>query len=118
MHDIALDRITLGNGSNDIIELLGRVFLGPKRAALYSAHAFAVYSIITQAQDARAVVVPARAATGRKSGGEGESVSCRVELGGRRIIKKYKYRVKDRMERAQIYYMIHEYGYKEVDDKQ
>src|SRR3546814_5576905 len=43
MHDIALDRITLGNGSNDIIELLGRVFLGPKRAALYSAHAFAVY---------------------------------------------------------------------------
>ncbi|HEY9544466.1 MAG TPA: histidinol-phosphate transaminase [Solimonas sp.] len=63
MHDIALDRITLGNGSNDIIELLGRVFLGPKRAALYSAHAFAVYSIITQAQDARAVVVPARAAT-------------------------------------------------------
>ncbi|NGY06188.1 histidinol-phosphate transaminase [Solimonas terrae] len=63
MHDIALDRITLGNGSNDIIELLGRVFLGPRRAALYSAHAFAVYSIITQAQDARAVVVPARPAT-------------------------------------------------------
>src|SRR3546814_18084397 len=25
MQDIALDRITLGNGSNDIIELLGRV---------------------------------------------------------------------------------------------
>jgi histidinol-phosphate aminotransferase len=63
MHDIALDRITLGNGSNDIIELLGRVFVGPGRAALFSAHAFAVYSIITQAQDARAVVVPARPAT-------------------------------------------------------
>ncbi|NKF22688.1 histidinol-phosphate transaminase [Solimonas marina] len=63
MHDIALDRITLGNGSNDIIELLGRVFTGPGRAALYSQHAFAVYSIITQAQDARAVIVPARPAT-------------------------------------------------------
>ena len=63
LHDIAIERITLGNGSNDIIELLGRVFLGPQRAALYSAHAFAVYSIITQAQDARAVVVPARPAT-------------------------------------------------------
>ncbi len=62
LHDIAIERITLGNGSNDIIELLGRVFLGPGRAALYSAHAFAVYSIITQAQDARAVVVPARPA--------------------------------------------------------
>lgn len=60
MHDIAPERITLGNGSNDIIELLGRVFLGPDRAALYSAHAFAVYEIITQAQCARAVVVPAR----------------------------------------------------------
>lgn len=63
LHGIAPERITLGNGSNDIIELLGRVFLGPTRAALYSAHAFAVYSIITQAQDARAVVVPARPAT-------------------------------------------------------
>ncbi|SEP68661.1 histidinol-phosphate aminotransferase [Solimonas aquatica] len=63
LHDIALDRITLGNGSNDIIELLGRVFLGPDRAALYSAHAFAVYEIITQAQCARAVVVPARSAS-------------------------------------------------------
>ncbi|MGH8444458.1 MAG: histidinol-phosphate transaminase [Solimonas sp.] len=60
MHGIAAERITLGNGSNDIIELLGRVFLGRDRAALYSAHAFAVYSIITQAQDARAVIVPAR----------------------------------------------------------
>ncbi|MES0873510.1 histidinol-phosphate transaminase [Sinimarinibacterium thermocellulolyticum] len=62
MHGIEPSRITLGNGSNDIIELLGRVFLGPDRAALFSAHAFAVYPIITQAQCARAVVVPARAA--------------------------------------------------------
>lgn len=58
MHHIEPERITLGNGSNDIIELLGRVFLGPDRAALFSAHAFAVYPIITQAQCARAVVVP------------------------------------------------------------
>ena len=63
MHAIGADRITLGNGSNDIIELLGRVFLGPDRAAMFSAHAFAVYPIITQAQGARAVVVPARPAT-------------------------------------------------------
>jgi histidinol-phosphate aminotransferase len=59
MHGIEPSRITLGNGSNDIIELLGRVFLGPERAAMFSAHAFAVYPIITQAQCARAVVVPA-----------------------------------------------------------
>jgi histidinol-phosphate aminotransferase len=61
-HGITADRITLGNGSNDIIELLGRVFLGPGRAALFSAHAFAVYPLIAQAQGARAVVVPARPA--------------------------------------------------------
>ncbi|HWU67450.1 MAG TPA: histidinol-phosphate transaminase [Stenotrophobium sp.] len=60
VHDIATERITLGNGSNDIIELLGRVYLGPGRKAMFSAHAFAVYSIIAQAQDAEAVVVPAR----------------------------------------------------------
>ncbi|MGH8504680.1 MAG: histidinol-phosphate transaminase [Stenotrophobium sp.] len=60
VHDIATERITLGNGSNDIIELLGRVYLGPGRKAMFSAHAFAVYSIIAQAQDAEAVLVPAR----------------------------------------------------------
>jgi histidinol-phosphate aminotransferase len=63
MHDIGTGHITLGNGSNDIIELLGRVFLGPTRAAMFSDHAFAVYPIITQAQDAQAIVVPARPAT-------------------------------------------------------
>src|ERR1043165_2782022 len=60
MHKIEPERITLGNGSNDIIELLGRVFLGPDRWAMYSAHAFAVYPIITQAQGAQATVVAPR----------------------------------------------------------
>lgn len=63
MHKIEPERITLGNGSNDIIELLGRIFLGPGRKAMFSAHAFAVYSIVAQAQDAEAVVVPPRPLT-------------------------------------------------------
>lgn len=63
MHKIEPDRITLGNGSNDIIELLGRIFLGPGRKAMFSAHAFAVYSIVAQAQDAEAVIVPPRPQT-------------------------------------------------------
>ncbi|MDB5985650.1 MAG: histidinol-phosphate transaminase [Nevskia sp.] len=58
-HGIEPERITLGNGSNDIIEFIARVFLGPGRAAMYSAHAFAVYPIVTQAQDAASVIVPA-----------------------------------------------------------
>ncbi len=59
-HDIEPGRITLGNGSNDILEFSARVFLNPGRAAMFSAYAFAVYPIVTQAQGARAIVVPAR----------------------------------------------------------
>ena len=61
-HGIETSRITLGNGSNDILEFLGRIYLGPGRAAMFSAHAFAVYPIVTQAQNAEAVIVPARPA--------------------------------------------------------
>lgn len=63
LHDIEPERITLGNGSNDILEFLGRVFLGPGRGSMFSAHAFAVYPIVTRAQNAEAVIVPARAAS-------------------------------------------------------
>jgi histidinol-phosphate aminotransferase len=48
--------ITLGNGSNDILELVARAFLGPGREAVISAHAFAVYPIVIQAVGAEARV--------------------------------------------------------------
>jgi histidinol-phosphate aminotransferase len=54
-----VSQITLGNGSNDILELVGRAFLTPGLEAVFSQHAFAVYPIVTQAAGARAVVVPA-----------------------------------------------------------
>ena len=59
LHGVAPECITLGNGSNDILEFIARVFLGPGRAAMFSRHAFAVYPIATQAQSAEAVIVPA-----------------------------------------------------------
>jgi histidinol-phosphate aminotransferase len=52
--------IVLGNGSNDVLELVASAFLGPGRAAVLSQHAFAVYPIATQARGARAIVVPAK----------------------------------------------------------
>ncbi|WP_185265656.1 histidinol-phosphate transaminase [Halopseudomonas xiamenensis] len=52
--------ITLGNGSNDILELLGRAFAMPGTEVVFSQHAFAVYPIVTQAVGATAVEVPAR----------------------------------------------------------
>ena len=63
LHDVVPEQITLGNGSNDILEFVARVFLGPGRAAMFSKHAFAVYPIATQAQNAEAIIVPARPAS-------------------------------------------------------
>lgn len=62
-HGIDASRITLGNGSNDILEFLSRIYAGPGRAVMFSAHAFAVYPLAAQAQNAETVVVPARPAT-------------------------------------------------------
>ena len=64
LHGIGPERITLGNGSNDILEFIARIFLGPGRAALFSKHAFAVYPIATRAQNAEAIVAPALPADG------------------------------------------------------
>ncbi len=52
--------ITLGNGSNDILELVTRAFVGPEHEVVFSDHAFAVYPIVTQAVGAKAVSVPAK----------------------------------------------------------
>jgi histidinol-phosphate aminotransferase len=52
--------IVLGNGSNDVLELVALAFLGPGRAAVMSQHAFAVYPLATQARGARPIVVQAK----------------------------------------------------------
>lgn len=58
-HDIEMARITLGNGSNDVLELTARVFLGPGKNAVFSQYAFAVYPIVARAVNAETRVVPA-----------------------------------------------------------
>ncbi|HKY92116.1 MAG TPA: histidinol-phosphate transaminase [Nevskiaceae bacterium] len=58
-HGIAPERVTLGNGSNDILEFLARIYAGPGRAVMFSDYAFAVYPLAAKAQNADAVVVPA-----------------------------------------------------------
>jgi len=52
-------QIVLGNGSNDVLELVALAFLGPGRSAVYSQHAFAVYPLATQARGARGIAVKA-----------------------------------------------------------
>jgi histidinol-phosphate aminotransferase len=58
-YGVDMPAIVLGNGSNDVLELVAAAFLGPGRAAVMSQHAFAVYPLATQARGARAIVVPA-----------------------------------------------------------
>ena len=56
-------RITLGNGSNDLLVLLAEAFLRPGLEAVYSQFAFAVYPIAVQATGATGVVTPANPAS-------------------------------------------------------
>jgi histidinol-phosphate aminotransferase len=59
-YGVDLGAIVLGNGSNDVLELMALAFLGPGRAAVYSQHCFAVYPLATQARGARSIAVPAK----------------------------------------------------------
>ena len=57
----ALDenQITLGNGSNEILELIARAFVNSDLKVMFSQHAFAVYPLVTQAIGATSIVVSA-----------------------------------------------------------
>ncbi|MCF6299812.1 MAG: histidinol-phosphate transaminase [Proteobacteria bacterium] len=48
-HHIEMNRITLGNGSNDVLVMLAEAFLSPCSNAIYSQYSFAVYPIAVQA---------------------------------------------------------------------
>ena len=56
---VGTDAITVGNGSNDVLELIARAYVQPGAEVVYSQHAFAVYPLVTQAVGGRPVVVPA-----------------------------------------------------------
>jgi histidinol-phosphate aminotransferase len=59
LHGVAPQAITLGNGSNDVLDMIARVFLGPGVETVYSQHAFAVYPIAAQAVGATSRVAAA-----------------------------------------------------------
>ncbi len=61
-HRVAPERITVGNGSNDVLDMIARTFLGPGRNAVFSRHAFAVYPIATRLAGAEARIAAARPA--------------------------------------------------------
>ena len=58
-YGVAAEQIVLGNGSNDILELVTQAFLQPGDHAVYSRHAFAVYPLATQARGGIGIEVAA-----------------------------------------------------------
>lgn len=59
-HAVSPEQIVLGNGSNDVLDLVARVFLSADRSAIVSQYAFTVYPLATIATGATPITVPAR----------------------------------------------------------
>ena len=57
---LGMERVVLGNGSNDVLDILARVFLAPGRSAVFSQHAFAVYPLATLSAGGEPIAVPAK----------------------------------------------------------
>ncbi|PZX30729.1 HISTIDINOL-PHOSPHATE AMINOTRANSFERASE [Cupriavidus phytorum] len=57
---VPADWLTLGNGSNDILELAAHALVEPGQSIIYAEYSFAVYALATQEIGARAIEVPAR----------------------------------------------------------
>jgi len=58
-YDVPADWITLGNGSNDILEIAAHALVEKGQSIVYAEYSFAVYALATQGLGARAIVVPA-----------------------------------------------------------
>ena len=58
-YGVPAEWITLGNGSNDILEIAAHAFVEKGQSVVYSQYSFAVYALATQGLGARAIVVPA-----------------------------------------------------------
>src|SRR5574343_1486086 len=57
---VSRQQVVLGNGSNDVLDIIARVFLAPGRSAVFAQHAFAVYPLATLSTGAELIVTPAK----------------------------------------------------------
>ncbi len=58
-HQLSEDQVVIGNGSNDVLDLIARTYLKAGDNAVSSQYAFAVYAIATQSTGAKNIIVPA-----------------------------------------------------------
>jgi len=59
-YNVPAEWITLGNGSNDILELAAHAFVQPGQSVIYAQFSFAIYALATQAVGGRSVIVDAK----------------------------------------------------------
>jgi histidinol-phosphate aminotransferase len=59
-YGVPQDWVTLGNGSNDILELAAHALVQPQQSVVFAQYSFAVYALATQGVGARAIEVPAK----------------------------------------------------------
>ena len=57
---VDIEQVTIGNGSNDLLELIARAFVARDHEVIFAQYAFVVYPLVTQAIGATAVAVPAK----------------------------------------------------------
>jgi len=57
---VAPDQLLATNGSNEAIELLGHVFLGPGRSIVMADHAFVIYRLVAASLQAQVISAPMR----------------------------------------------------------
>ena len=60
-HQLATNQVILGNGSNDLLDYIARVFLAPGLSSVYSQYAFAVYPLAIQGVGATRIETQAKA---------------------------------------------------------
>ena len=58
--NISSSHLTLGNGSNDVLDLVARVFVAPGDEVVYSEYGFLVYALVTKAVGGVSVVTQAK----------------------------------------------------------
>jgi histidinol-phosphate aminotransferase len=56
--EVSAEHLILGNGSNDVLQLIAEAYIAPGDEVIYAAGAFVVYSLVTKLCSATAVVVP------------------------------------------------------------
>jgi len=60
IHGVPPECLTLGNGSNDVLDIVARCFVLPEDEIVYAQYGFVVFGVTASALSARPIVVPAR----------------------------------------------------------